>query len=706
MPQIPNLGTQSINTNAVDLGQGPSIARSDMVAQAWGQLGQTVANIGEQLMTKRKQADTSSFINTNKNNLSRMLSEKEDELTQKYSGDPTGYSAEINEFINEIGTQALENAPNEDAKNIWEQEFSSLSNQIGMNAQAKENRNKAIYQAGLIDEDVYKNRQMLSKKPNPALAADLFNNSLKSIKDGIGLYYTEVEANEKARKYGADYAGTLLEGFENSKQFGAGLRFLDGRDPAGKGLLEYTDPKQMQAYKERFQRLGEQEVELSKRVLNTQIDAVSTALMQGMKVPEDVFNSVASQANLLKPDERALVMDNLNNAKQYNSVLQELKTMPVSKIRDMAAFNIPQKEGDIFNLNARQNLAGMYQKAASDILEKKLTDGAAFVIGNDSEIENLSLQSLDVSNTAAMKDYSIRVTEKQKLDGIANIKVLDKTMAKTYGAMISSPNPEAADAAFQGIKAGFGSQTGNVVSELIANKAITETHAMALYLSDDVARKQSLANIAKKAEIDTAFNKIGKKSELSDLFNSSEVSEIKKAIKVNDPTNQRLWINNGLDSLLELEYKNLRANGASDNEAKQSALSKVVSGNFAVANSKNSSVVLTKDYIPSKSKIQDYMTETLNPVNLRNFKLSVPKSYSEQMSILGRQGEGLSQYYQDVSKNGAWLTNSAQNGVRLAKKTANGGYAQVLDDKGKPIEVSFDDMVKSNTKRISRREGF
>lgn len=706
MPQIPNLGTQSINTNAVDLGQGPSIARSDMVAQAWGQLGQTVAKIGEQLMTKRKQADTSSYINTNKNNLSRLLAEKEDELTQKYSGDPTGYSAELNEFMNEIGTQSLENAPNDDAKRMWEEEFSSLSNQIGINAQAKENRNRAIYQAGLIDQDVYKNRQLLTKKPDPALAADLFNNSLKSINDGIGLYYSETEAQEKARKYGADYAGTLLEGFENSKQYGAGLRFLEGKDPAGKGLLEYTDPKQIQAYKDRFQRLGEQEAELSKRVLNTQIGDVSSALMQGMKVPDDVYNSLVSQANMLKPEEKALVMDNLNNAKQYNAVLQEIKTMPVDKIRDMAAFNIPIAEGDVFNFQARQNLSQMYQKAASDILEKKLTDGASFVIENDSEIRNLSRQALDPANISAMRDYSIRVTEKQKLDGVSNVKVLDKTMAKTYGAMISSPNPEAADSVFQSIKEGFGPQTGNVVSELIANKAITETHAMALYLPDDAARKQSLANIAKKTEIDTAFNKIGRKNETFELFKDSDVAEIKKAILVNDPTNQRLWLNNGIDSLLELEYKNLRVNGATESEAKSGALDKVIRNNFSVVNSKNSSVILTKDYMPYKSKIQDYMTETLSQSNLKKMKLSVPKSYQEQMDVLGKPEEATQRYYQDLSKNGVWLTNNAQNGVRLAKTTATGGFAQVLDDKGKPIEVMFDDMVKINTKKLNRLTGF
>jgi len=706
MPRIPQLNTQSINTNAVDLGQGPSVARAGIANEAWAQLGNQLANLGSTLMEKRKQADTSTFINTRKNEINRLISQKETELDAKYTGDPTGYASEMNDFVKSYYDEQKELAPNSDAKTLFDNEFNTYSTQIGINAQAKENRNKAIYQSGLITEDAFKNRQVLAQKPDTVLASDFLNNSLKSVNDGIGLYYDETQAKELKRKIGSDYAGTLLEGFEANKNYAAGLRFLNGNDPDGKAILEYTDPKQIQGYKDKFSRLIEQEGELSKRVFNTQANDLSTALMQGMKVPQEVYNTVVNQANFLKPEEKALVLDNLSNAKQYNEMLSDLKTMPIDKIREKAVMQISRAEDDIFNLTARQNMKSMYQKAANDILNKKLTDGAAFVIESDSTIENLSKQAMDLSNTDSMKEYSNRVVEKQKLDGVTNVKLLDKTMAKTYGAILTSPNAESANLAFSQLKQGYGDKTGNVITELIANQAIKPEHAMAMYLPDETARKSSLVNISKKKEIDTAFDTIGKKSELDEIFNDDTVMNLKNSISLNDPSKNRLWLNNGIDSLLNLEYKAARVNGSTEKEAKEIALDKVVKNNFDVANSKNSSVILTKEYIAHKSKIQDYMTENLTPVNIRNFKVTVPKSYMDQMQILGNEGKELSKYYDDLSKNGVWLTNNSQNGVRLAKKTASGGYAQVLDDKGKPIEISYDDMIKSNVRKISRREGF
>lgn len=698
MPQIPMLKTQSINTNAVDLAQGPSTARAGMAYQALGELGGVIANIGSNLMEKRKQADTSSYINTRKNELNRLVTEKETELESKYTGDPTGYASEMNNFLNSYGEEHVDSAPNTDAKNMWQENFSTYSNDIGLKAQVKEDRNRAIYQSGLIDQDVYKNRQVLSQKPDAALATDFLTNSLNAVNDGVGLYYNETEAADRKRKIGSEYAGTFLEGIENSKQYGAGLRFLNGKDPAGKGLLEYTDPKQIQAYKDRFTRLGEQEMEMSKRVLNTNISDVSNALMQGMSVPDDVFNSLSSQVNMLKPEEKSLAMDNLNSAKQYNSVLKDIKTLPVNQLRNMATFEIPRKEGDIFNLTSRQQMASMYQKAASDMLTKKLTDGATFAAENDRDIKNLSMQATDITNTSAMKDYATKVESRQKVDGVTNIKILNKNMSATYGAIISSPNPEAANNSFISLRNGYGDKFGNVVSEMVTNGSITPDHAMAMYLDNDDTRKQSFANISKKKEIDEAYTKVSKtKSELTDIFNDPVIQDLKKTISVNDPTNQRLWLNNGMDNLLELEYKNMRVNGVDASKAKEEAIKKVITNNFSTANSRNSSVILTRDHIGSKSQIQDYMSESLSDLSLRDMKFTIPDNYKQQSDILGINAE--EQYKKDLAKNGVWLSNSSQNGARLAKLNKDGKYVSISDASGNPIEVSFNDMTKANVKK-------
>lgn len=707
MPQIPKLGTQNINVNAVDLAQGPSITKAGVEAEAWQQLGSTVANIGEMLMQKRKQSDTSSFLNTRKNELNRLVAGKETELKAKYSGDPTGYADEMDSFLKEYNDSQKELAPNDDAKRMWDQDFNDYFTQVSLQAKSTENRNKSIYQSSLISEDAFKNRQVIANKPDPALTLDFMSNSFKAINDGTGLYHNEAEASKMKETLGKQYTQTLMESFDSQKKYGQGLRFLAGSDEESKAVLQYADPKDIMAYRERFSRQAQQENEFSKRVFNTGVNDLQAALMQGENVPEDVFSNFMTQANSLKPEEKSFVIDDLNQAKEYNRVLKDIKSMPVEEIRKKAAFEIPRKEGDIFNLSSRQKMAAMYQKAAMSILNDKANDGAAFIIKNDQKMENLSNQALNIGDTASIKEYATSIVEKQKVEGITNVKLLNKTMSKNYGAYFTSPNPEVAENAMKALSAGYGKHFGNVVNEMVKNESITPTHAMAMYLSDETSRKQSFANISKKKEIDEAFKKVSTgRSEISNVFNDEDIQDLKQAILINDPTNQRLWLNNGLDDLVELEYKNQRVNGISEKDSKKNAISKVIKGNFAVAKDNNSNVILSKNYISKKSEIEDWMGESFNDINIRNFKYKVPDSYIKDMGLLGKPEEANTKYIEDLQKNGAWISNNSQTGAILRKKTKSGKLATVFDDKGEMIQVSFDDMLKSPVKRFSRKEGF
>lgn len=705
MPRIPQLNTQSINTNAVDLGQGPSVARSGMAAEAWAQLGDKLANLGSNLMAKRKQADTSSFINTRKNELNRLIADKEVELDAKYSGDPTGYANEMNTFVKSYYDEQKDQAPNDDAKNLFDNEFSSYATQVGINAQAKENRNKAIYQSGLITEDAFKNRQVLAQKPNPVLAADFLNNSLKSVNDGIGLYYDETQAKELKRKLGADYAGTLLEGFEANKSYGAGLKFLNGSDPAGKAILEYTDPKQIQAYKERFQRLSEQENEFSKRLFNSDVENVTAGLMQGMSIPQETLSSIYSQANGLPEQEKAVVIDNLTNAIKYNEVIKNIQTMPVDKLKSFSSFELPRAQNDVFNLTGRQKMAAMYQKAASDILNKKVNDGAQFAIEMDKDIDNLSKQSADISNPSAMREYSKRVIEKQKMDGVSNIKVLNDNLANAYGSILKSKNVDASFEAFNSLKQGYGDNFGMVVSDLVSKKQIEPERAMAMYLSDPNSIKKSFSNIDKSKEIAAEFSKVGDNSNLKKIYEDDSVSDFKRALAVNDPYQNNLWIGNGVDNLIKIEYQSGIVEGLSHKEAQQRAIDNILTKNISVAKSKNSQVIVTKDFIPYKSRIEDYMTDYLDKQNIHKQEFSISDSYKQKASMAGI--DDVKGYFNnDLSKNGVWLTNKSQSGARLMLKTSN-GYAPINDKTGKPVEIQFSDMIKSVTKRpVSYKEGF
>lgn len=697
MPQIPRLQTQNISTNSVDLAQGPSIARSDIAAEAWGQLGGTVARIGEQLMQKRKQSDTSSFLNTKKNELNRLISDKETELDAKYTGDPTGYSAEMDEFLKSYGQDQLDSAPNDDAKAEWENSLSSFSNEMALKSQAKENRNKAIYQSGLVDEDVYKNRQVLAQKPNPTLALDFMNNTAKAINDGIGLYHNETEAKEKLRKYGADYTGTLLEGFENSKNYGQGLRFLNGQDPESKAFLQYADPKQIQAYKDRFQRLGEQENEISKRIFNSEVSNVTTGLLEGKDIESDYTNLI-SKSSFLPPEERAIVLDNLNNAKQYNQAMKELKTLPLDKVQGILAFEIPRGENDVFNLESRKQMAAVYQKAARDLVQDKNTDGAGFMIRNDQNIKMAAAMAMDVSNPKAMADYKEMVKQKQIANKINNVKILDKNMSKQYADILSSPNTDASNQVIQSLKQGYGNDFGQVVSEMVANGHIKDnTLAISFFMPDTDTRKQYLDNIKNKAEIEDSYKRAPKelKTGLKEIFEDNEVLNLQKAVMSGSKSGNNLWIKNSLEAGLELNYKALTAKGMSPKEAKASSIA-ALAGNFTTANAGRSSVLIPKDFQNYKSNIEDFMDASLDKSKLSQIDISVPPEYQNDPKLIGKDyAEIKDRYISELSQQGVWSSNGNQNGAKLTKLNKFGELVEVKDSQGKPIERSFTEMRDS-----------
>lgn len=696
MPRIPQLNTQSISTNAVDLGQGPSVARAGMAYEALSQVGGQIANLGATLMAKRKQADTSTFINTRKNELNRLVSEKETELDAKYTGDPTGYAAEMNDFVKSYYEEQKELAPNDDAKTMWDNDFNSYATQIGMNAQAKENKNKAQYQAGLITDDVFKNRQVLAKKADPLLASDFLNNSFKSVNDGIGLYYNETEAKEMKRKIGSDYAGTLLEGFENSKQYGAGLRFLNGQDPDGKAVLEYTDPKQIQAYKDRFSRLAEQENEISKRLFNTEVSNVTMGLLEGKDL-KDELNSLISKAQFLPNDEKALVLDNLSQAKQYNDVLKDLKTIPLDQIQNISNFEIPRDENDVFNLQGRKQMSAMFQKAARDLIQYRNNDGASFIVANDQEAR-IAAGMASIDNPQAMSNYKNLVKEKQKVNNINNIKILDKSLSKQYAEILSSPNTKASNAAVQNLKLGYGEDFGKVVSEMISNGHIKDnTLAISFFMPDTDSRQVYLDNIKNKKEIEDSYKRLPKeyKTGLADMFTDNEVLALQKSITSVAKSGNNLWIKNSLEAGMELNYKALASQGKSPKEAKEISI-QMLAGNFTTANAGRSSVIIPKEFQNYKSNIEDFMDASLSQDKLFKMDIQVPEEYANDPKLNGKdQQEIKERYIKELSQQGVWSSNGDQNGAKLTKLNKYGQPVEVIDSKGKPIERTFSEMRDS-----------
>jgi hypothetical protein len=699
---MPLLPSQNIATTSIgDPGQGPSLARAGQVWDAVASVGGQMEKFGAELAYKRKQAETSSYVNTSANDFKRFMSEKETELQSQFTGDPTGYSAALKEQADSWHQERLDSAPNSDAKAAWEQHYVDSSTTAGLRASAWENTTKAKYQVGLIDDSVRKDQQHLAQKPDPTKAAEFITNTAKMVNDGKGIWYDGNEARLRLQKYGADTATALFQGLEAEKQYSTGLDIINGKHPNSKILLESMDPKDIANIKERFPKLQQAENEFSKSMFMQTAGDYSLALQEGKKVDPSVISGLQDKSKSLKPEERAVFLDNLNHDVQYNGVLQNIKTLPLEDAKKLLGTTPQYAEGDLFNYKGRTEKAERFKKMAAEIYDKRLNNAPQFYAENDRNIQNLSNMAKDVENPQGLNEYTKNIVAKQSVDKVGNPKVFSPDLSETYAKMIKSPNPEMAEKAYQamrqGMQVGETNYARHAISDMVRLGHLTPDYAMALSLEDPQSRKSALANLGKSKEIDEQYTNFKKSNDIKEsefgVLDDSRVNAFKSAIQSISKDNNNVSTLNGFDSLLTLEYKTGRIAGKSEKEAKKAAIDKVLNKNFDIAKAGNSQLILGHDDINRKDEIKAFMTDSLEPVTLRDrFKVATDPAYHTAMGLLNKPEQADQRYLEDIKKNGEWVTNSSQSGATLFKRMANGGRALVKDKDGNPISVSYANM--------------
>jgi hypothetical protein len=378
--------------------------------------------------------------------------------------------------------------------------------------------------------------------------------------------------------------------------------------------------------------------------------------------------------------------------------MKELKTLPLDKVQEKLAFEVPRGENDVFNLGSRKQMAAMYQIAARDLIQAKNTDGAGFMISNDQDVRLAASMAMDVSNPKAMASYKEMVKQKQIANKINNVKILDKNMSKQYADILSSPNTKASNQVIQSLKQGYGNDFGQVVSEMVANGHIKDNSlAISFFMPDTDTRQQYLDNIKNKGEIEDSFKRAPKelKTGLKEMFEDNEVLNLQKAIMSGSKSGNNLWIKNSLEAGLELNYKALTAKGMSPKEAKAASIASLA-GNFTTANAGRSSVVVPKEFQNYKSNIEDFMDVSLEKNKLSQMDIAVPPEYVNDPKLIGKDySEIKNRYISELSQQGVWSSNGNQNGAKLTKLNKFGELVEVKDSQGKPIERSFTEMRDS-----------
>jgi hypothetical protein len=624
MPSL--LPVQNVNTNAVDLGQGPSIARAGQSWDAIAKVGNTITNFAEQIGQKRKEAELKSFIDVSEKDFERDITNKQAELAAKYTGDPTGYASELNEYMNDWYAERQEMAPRDSVKEVFQQRFNGYTQDIGLKADAWENEKRAKYQIGQLDQSVLKDNQHLVQHPDPNSAAKFMSKTAEMVNNGVGLFYDQTEAQKRMLSYGNDTATSLFEGLESSKQYAAGMKVLSGKHPSSKIVLQHMDPKQIANYKDRFSRLQKAENEFSKKVFNTHFEDTIFNLQNGKKVEKEQIRGLMSMMSSIEnPQERQLYADDLNTSLAFNQKLQDVASLPLADAQAAASYTIPLD--DSFNVRSRSEKQNQFSKAAENIIKERINNGATFHVKQDRQLQLKEQAALD--NPAGLKDFFTSVAAKQYADDVKNPTIMTDNISKNYSARLKSGSPELAEEAYQHLKLGSGKHYGNAVAEMVKKKDLDPVHAMALYMGDDRSRQEFMGMIRKQKEIEDTYKGIkGADSEIENLRKGipldPDVQSIQKALAVVDPTGENLWLNKSMNDSIVLAYKyQMTKPGMSPDQARKNAIG-LVKNNFNVASSGQSAVIVPAEYQGQVSEIEDHMASALKMDRLKTMDLMVP----------------------------------------------------------------------------------
>lgn len=688
--KIPLLNNQVDSPNVPDLANGPSIAQAGAEWEAVAQIGNVSANIGMNLLKKRKDAETKAFALSSRGKLKNETLQFQDQLKAKYGDkDPSGYAKEMEDFFDRRGKELLDESPTDDARDLFSSQFEELKGEYQARFYSEENKNKAIYQKNLLNQASVSDRELLIKSPDSAKASELYADRFEAIKAGTGIWWDQEEANEKIKTEAKLYGTSYLEGAIQNKRYADVIRFADGKDNLAQHLYSQMDPSVLQAYKGEALRKMEADAEVNKRVLSLKINDVTTAAYSGKPIPQDKVSAISSQLNQLKGEEAAYLKDNLNLALQYNAKLQEAKSLPIDKLQNTSEFVIDHGD-DVFNFSNRVAARKQFEEGMKNIINDRINNAPKFHFEEDEDVRLASKSALDLKDPGAMDSWATLIEGKQKADGLTSVKYLTPEMSKTYGSMLKSKNIDTANLVRDTLANGYGEERFNkIVSEMVLNKDIEPEQAMAFYLPDPGARKLYLENISKKKDLSKDFESQPKEiqSGLKELYASPEVMTLQKSILAADK--DLVWLTNSMREGLKVNYQSFIANGMDPDDAKERTLD-MVARNYGVAATGKSSVVLPKTFEPYRSAVEDYMDDSLKLHNLKLMNISPDPAYSNDPKLIGSDVEA--KYLEDVSKFGAWVSNASQTGVILTKLNPDGSRAPVRDKLGNKIERSFTDM--------------
>jgi hypothetical protein len=747
MPQIPDFAPRTgLIPDAppgADLGNPGSFGA---VGDAVEKFGAGAANIGLDLLEKRKQAQDHDYAFTQALQDQRDFAAYSDELKKKMPQDFQGYTQSLNQWISSRYEENQKNAPSNTSKEIYQSMSGSFFNKEIVEATGLESQQRALSYKKNLEDQIDKNSSLLVQIPDQPTAYDLLDTANtaidaqkgKSINSALadvlkdrnrnltakglldGLYAKGLGADPLIAKQKLQQGIDILQGNEQGtnpkKGDGLGLT-INSRDLLVDGLL----PHERSEYLDKFTKAlnSQTAVDLTelKRRMRDDIAAQSQGLPFDPTLVKDL--SAAVQSGNMTNDQRVRFVDDQNSAYVTGKIVEAAKTSPRSQWdslwgsfnnkRDQAIQTFIAKDPTLdgatkpnFNMESRVSFNDSIPAELLKVKKAQEEDAAQYVLGSHPGTLDLYNKSRQ-GNPADIKAYIDTSLARQNYLEIPKDKqrVITKTDAKAVADNLGQMDPNQVANNFSTYEKLYGPHFSDVMNQVAADQNDEKFNKLwvAHFVTDQTARTKMIANVINAKEIDKAFK--GQYTEEDNKALDTAVRDtgnsVVNAFAQKGSEGGYLGQANAIRDMIILDAKKrmTTANGSvTPEDAVQQAMG-VVNSTFGTSTTANSNNVYphTQNGTMILPQVLDaYKLSHMQPEALSTMNLSTP--------LPGYYDKGLSQddiktrFYKDIGQYGYWQTNGTNDGMILKVDLPRAGKVTVQDANGHPIEVKYVDIMK------------
>ena len=677
--------TQSIESAGI-VGRG-----MQSFAKGLGDVGQVFARLNEQ--QEKLQADSDSREAVLDAELE--IQQGTSELKQNYKDDHKGYADAVAKLTDSIKDKYIKNMSNLTAA-TFKARFSTTERRSKLKGLSYEQEQRTNYLYQTDQRIINKRATLQTQAPDPTEAAKAYS-EIDAMAD-MPNKYTHEQARQLASKGKLEIFRGTMSGLESTRNIDTALEILSGEE--NKGLLEPIDSQEIARWKARFENLSNVNTSVKKSLIKQRAtDLEASTYDRTVAVPGEEFDQTA--ASLIaegEPNKAQSVMI----AKQANIMIQDLKKKPlkeIDKILTAGVENLPElKVKGSMNAADKIRLADRLSGSLKKIKQERESKGADYVIDQFSDVQSLASMALDIDpkNAANIKLYAETTKKHQEKLGIKNVKYLTDELADSYAKQLNAPDVTA-DTVMK-LRNGYGTYADNVAAELVKRELITTEQSYVFFMDNpeaiqsviDLQNEETMKSIEDKLKTDKGFDK---KTEFSDLRNSSEFQNFEKAMVdvTNEADNQQIV--STLNRIMQKDYMRMRAiNKKSKSDAKKAVIKKYMD-NWSITNNDTPVIIPSVDIRRegwNKDRIEDNLDElkTMTPLLQETLNIPVPKEY---VADQGEEG-GLKKFRKDLGQNTKWVTAPEMDGVILMMDIGASTTIVVAGENGEAVKVTYQDL--------------